>query len=233
MSRKALIILFVLLLVAAGAGGVYLAEELYYKPMREQKQMITNLKTMVERLTKQQRLAQIIVLEQNDQRTKFKFVEVNDKGEKLSDPQVFDIEGDVAYFDTLTIEFQGTYNPHNDLPLKGPELSNELTGHSIIFFRRVFSEKQKPEDGIPIDKTGAAPPPYRGPFPPNPLEQKLWDEFWDLATDPKLAESRGIRYASGNAAYTKLKKGNFYILEKRLTGPAIIRAEKVPAVLQE
>jgi len=233
MSRKSLLLIFVLLLVAAGAGGVYLAEELYYKPMREQKQMIANLKTMVERLTAKQRLAQIIVLEQSDTRTKFKFVEVNDKGEKLGDPQIFDIEGDTAYFEALVISFKGAYNPHNDLPLKSDEVNRELTGHSIIYFSRVFSSKTKPEDGVPIDKPNTAPAPYRSPFPPTALEQKLWTDFWKIANDPKLAQQYGIDYASGNAAIMKLEKGNFYILEKQLNSPPFIRTEKVPAVLQE
>jgi len=233
MSRKVLILVFVLLLVAAGAGGVYLAEELYYKPMREQKQMIANLKTIVERLTARQRLAQIIVLEQNEQRTKFKFIEVNDKGEKIGEPQVFDIEGDTAYFETLVISFKGTYDPQNDLPLKKEDLSRELMGHSIIYFSRVFSSKNKPEDGVPIDKPNTAPAPYRSPFPPSPLEQKLWAEFWKIANDPKLAEKYGVDYASGNAPFMKLQKGNFYVLEKPLNGPPFIRTEKVPAVLQE
>jgi hypothetical protein len=233
MSKKAVAATFVTIIAAAGAGGVYLAEELYYKPMREQQQMVANLKTVVERLTKEQRLAQVVVLEQNNERTKFKFVEVDDAGKSIGAPQVFDIEGDEAYFDTLVIEFKANYDPHNDLPLKGNEVSKELTGHSIILFRRVYGSKQEPEKGVAIDKSGQAPDAYRSPYPPTEIEQKLWAEFWELATDPKKAEARGVKYASGNAPFTKLKKGNVYYLEKRLTGPPIIRAEPVPAVMRE
>jgi hypothetical protein len=234
MQKKTPVVVFVTMLIAgAGAGGVYLAEEFYYKPLREQKQLVANLKTVVERLTKDQRLAQIVVLEQTDERTKFKFVEVDDNNKQVGAPQVFDIEGDEVYFDTLVIEFKGDYDPHNDSPLKGAEVSKELTGHSIIFFRRIFGSKLKPENGIPIDKSGQPPDVYRSPYPLTDLEKKLWAEFWDLATDPKKAEERGIKYASGNAPFTKLKKGLIYYLEKRLTGPATIRAEKVPAVMQE
>jgi hypothetical protein len=233
MSKKALTLLFIMLVVAAGAGGVYLAEELYYKPMREQKQMIANLKTVVDRLTAVQRLAQVIVIDQDDKRTKFKFVEVNDKNERVGEPQVFDIEGDTAYFDTLVIEFKGNYDPHNDMPLKAEEIGRELTGHSIIFFRRVFSNQLKPDDGVAIDKPGQAPNAYRSPFPPTDFERKLWSEFWEIANDPKKAEAKGIIAASGQAPFMKLQKGNFYVLEKKLTGPPTIRTEKVPAVLQE
>jgi hypothetical protein len=231
-SKKFIVFSFLVLLTGTIAGGIYLADVLYYKPLREQKQLISNLKTVVQRLTKVQRLADIVVIEQTPLRTKFNFLEIDDNGNPIGAPRVFDIEGDEAYFDTLVIEFKGTYDPNDDGPLKETEVSQALTGHSIILFRRVFGSKQKPEEGIPLDADKSIPTVYRSPYETTPLEEKLWNQFWELANDPVLAKNKGVTYASGSAAYTKLLKGNIYHLEKRTLGAATLRAEVLPAILR-
>lgn len=231
--KRAFYFILLLLLAGAAGGGAYLAERLYYGPMREQQRLVANLKTVVERLTKDERLAQVMVIDQTPERTKFKFVEINDKGEKFGPPQVFDVEGNRAYFETFVIQFKGKYDPQNDLPLKDDKVSEELLGRSIIYFRGVFGSKQKPEDAFIIDKPKEAPLPYRGSEKPSALELQLWDEFWKLATDPDLAAKHGVHSAHGQAPFTELKKGYYYIIEKRRDGPPTIRVEKVPAVMAE
>jgi hypothetical protein len=227
--------IFMAVLAAAGGAGMYLADRLYYKPLREQQQMVSNLKTMVDKLTKQTRVAQVIVLDQtqNPLKTKLKFVEVDEKGEKkIGTEKEFWIDGDVAYIDTLVIEFESTYDPHNDSPLKAEKLDEALTGKSIIFFRRIYGEKQPPEQGFSLDASGETPAPYKTGSEPDPLEKKLWAEFWQLANDPELAKKRGVRSASGNAPFTQFVKGRYYVIEKRLNGPPTIRMETPPAVYQ-
>jgi hypothetical protein len=222
------------LLAGAAGAGVYLADRLYYRPLREQARMIDNLKTMVDRLTKQTRVAQVIVVDQtqNPLRTKLRFVEVDEKNEKkIGTEKEFWIDGDVAYIDTLVIEFKGSYDPQNDLPLRNEKLDEALTGKSIIFFRRIFSEKQKPEDGLRLDASGEAPAVYKGAGgPEDALEKQLWAEFWELANNPERAEKRGVRAAFGNATYIKFLKGRYYVVERRVNGPPTLRVETPPAV---
>lgn len=234
-TKSGSIIAVILLIVGAAAGGIYLAEQLYYGPMREQKRLIDNLKLIVERLTKDIRIAEVKVTDQttNPLRTTFKFVEVDEKGEKLGDPKTFTIDGDVAYFDALVIKFEEPFKPLNELPLRQQDLTEPLMDKSIIFFRRVFGEKQKPEDGFALDAPGKAPEAYEGIAPASGFEQALWNEFWQLANDPKLAKQRGVRAAHGQAVYTKLQKDKYYILEQRLTGDMTIRPIAVPAVMRE
>src|SRR5947209_3330999 len=102
--KNIIVLIFVLLTIAAGAGGVYLADRLYLQPMREQRRMIENLKVLVERLSKESRVAEVAVTEQtqNPLRTTFTFVEVDStpQHEPLAAPRSFTIDGDVAYFDT-------------------------------------------------------------------------------------------------------------------------------------
>jgi len=230
-SKKVLGASLLAIVVAAGSAGVYLAENLYYGPMREQQRLVTNLKSIVEQLTKDVRVAQVYVMDQSNGRTKFKFVEVDEKGQRLSEPKVFDIEGDIAYFDTLVIKFDDPFTPINELALKKETLNPELLHKSIIFFRRVFSEKQKPEEGIALDTPNQPPAPYQV-REPSDLEKQLWKEFWTLANDPKLAKERGVRAAHGQAVYTQLKKDKYYVLEQRLSGDMTIRPIDVPAVMK-
>jgi hypothetical protein len=234
-SKMVVVSVFAAVLTAAGAAGVYLADRLYYRPLREQTRMISNLKTMVDRLTKQTRVAQVTVVEQteNPLRTKLRFVEVDEKGDKkIGTNREFWIDGDVAYIDTLVIEFKGNYDPQNDLPLKDDKLDEALTGKSIIFFRRIFSEKQKPEDGVRLDESGEIPVAYKGTTEPDPAEKQLWNEFWEIANNPALAEKRGVRAAHGQAPFQQFKKGRYYIVEKKVDGPPTIRTEMLPAVYQ-
>ncbi|HYG77246.1 MAG TPA: hypothetical protein VEK08_19735 [Planctomycetota bacterium] len=229
-SKNAIIGLFILLCIGFGAGGVYLAEKLYWGPMREQARLVANLKLIVEQLTKDVRMAEVAVLSQTPERTKFKFVEVNEKGDAIGEPVVIDVEGEEVYFDMLVIKFEEPFKPLNE-SLKDKELSEQFMNKSIILFRRVFSSKQKPEDGYVLDKPGQTPGGY-GSKAASDVEQKLWQEFWELANDPKLAKERGVRAAHGQAVYTKLKKDKYYVLEKRVSGEATIKPVEKPAVLK-
>ena len=225
------VMIWTAVLLAAVAAGVYLAEKLYLGPLREQQRLISNLKTIVAALTRDIRIAEVSVLNQGGAplQTTFRFVEVDEKREPIGAPMVFTINGDVAYFDTLVIKFEDSFMPLEKLPLSEEVLRSHLARKAIIFFRRVFSEKQKPEDGFPLDASGNPPGPYRPGAVLTPFEQRLWKDFWDLANDPRLAASRGVRAAHGQAVYTKLQPGKYYVLEQRLAGDLTIRPVDLPA----
>ena len=220
-------------LLAAVAAVWYLAEKLYFGPLREQQRLISNLKTIVEELTRDLRIAEVHVVNQEGEplQTTFRFVEVDEQREPIGAPKLFTINGDVAYFDTLVIKFEDSFAPVEKLPLSEAVLQSYLARKAIIFFRRVFSDKQNPEDGFPLDTPGNPPGPYRPGAAMTPFERQLWKEFWDLANDPRLAASRGVRAAHGQAVYTKLQPGKYYVLEKRLSGDLTIRPVDLPAAV--
>lgn len=233
--KTLIMLLFVILSIGAGAAGIYLADRLYYKPLREQKQLIENLKSIVERLTRDVRVAEVAVIEQRQSplTTKFRFVEVDENGEKIGESKIFTIPGDEIYFDSLVIKFEERYKPLDEIALKDADTARHLLDKSIIIFRRLFSDKQKPEDGFPLDVSGQSPEPYRGSSVPTQFEQNLWKEFWELANNPKLAKERGVRAAHGQAVYTKLQPNKYYVLERRLSGDMTIRPVDVPAVMRQ
>jgi hypothetical protein len=230
-SKSVSVMIWIAVLLAAIAAGVYLAEKLYFGPLREQQRLIANLRTIVAELTRDIRIAEVSVVRQGGEplRTTFRFVEVNEKREPIGEPRVFTIRGDVAYFDTLVIKFEDSFMPLEKLPLSDEVLRSQLARKAIIFFRRVFSEKQKPEDGFPLDIPGDPPAPYRPGTALTPFERQLWRDFWQLANDPRLAASRGVRAAHGLAVYTQLRPGRYYVLEQRLAGDLTIRPIDLPA----
>jgi hypothetical protein len=68
-----------------------------------------------------------------------------------------------------------------------------------------------PVEGFPIDTPGAVPPGYAvgemGRF-----EQRLWEQFWQIAGDAKLAASMGVRVAQGEAVYKPIASGQAFEL---------------------
>jgi hypothetical protein len=233
-AKNVVVLLVVLAIIGAGAASVYLADKYFYEPLREQKRLVENLQVLVDRLTKDVRVAEVAVVGQQASplKTTFRFVEVDEHGARLGESKTFTIDGDEVYFDTLVIKFEERFKPLNDLMLKQDLVAEKLLGKSIIFFRRIFGAKQRPEDGFPLDAPNNAPGSYRGKLEPTKLEQQLWKEFWELAVNPTLAKERGVRAAHGQAVSTKLVPGKYFVLERRLSGDLTIRPVDVPAVMQ-
>jgi hypothetical protein len=176
-------------------------------------------------MTRDVRIAEVLVTEQGGDplQTTLRFLEVDENRNPVGEPKEITIPGDVAYFDTLVIKFEDSFLPKEALPLDEGALNAQLSRKAIIFFRRIFSEKQKPEEGFPLDTPGSPPGVYRPASAISPFENRLWREFWEIANNPQLAAARGVRAAHGQAVYTRLIKGKRYILERRTMGDLTIR----------
>ena len=233
-AKNSVVIVALMAVVGAGAGGVYLADQLYYKPLREQKQLVENLKTILDRLTKDVRMAEVIVLKQTTDplRTTIRFQEVDEQDSPVGPAREMSLDGDEIYFDTLVIKFDEKFKPLDDERLKQKDAGVELSGKSIIIFRRIFSDKLQPDKGEPLDMQGQEPLVYAGKAAPTAFERELWQDFWKLAADPDLAKSRGVRAAHGEAVSTKVQPDKIYIIEKRATGELTIRPEKIRPVMR-
>jgi hypothetical protein len=234
-AKNSVIVIVLLAVIGAGAGGVYLADQLYYKPMREQKQLVENLKTILDKLTKDVRIAEVTVVKQSidPPKTTIRFQEVDEKENPIGSAREIEMAGNEVYFDTFVIKFEDNFKPLDDERLKQKNAGTELVGKSIIIFRRVFSDKQQPEKGETIDKEGQEPLAYAGNHAPDKLERELWQDFWKLANDPDLAKARGVRAAHGEAVSMKVAPDKVYIIEKRASGDLTIRPEKIRSVLRK
>jgi hypothetical protein len=174
------------------------------------------------------RVAQIMVVDQqgvgNPERlaTQFKFVEVDKQGNPLDVPRLCTIQGDVLYVDAWVVKFDDLHVESGD-PLKGT---------SVCLFRRLFGEKQSPEEGIELDPIGTRPKAYASGGETSETERAIWSDFWEFANDPKRQEAAGVRAAHGEAASIKLKRGKLYKLILRASDGLSIVPEDLPAVLE-
>lgn len=217
------------LLILLGTGGF-----LAYEKFTEEQARFAALAAeseergrIIDRLTRSSRVAQTMVVKrwtEADGRvlTKIRFVETDDEQNELSRKDLI-VEGETVYFDALVLKF--------DQELVGQ--ADELRGKSILLFRRIFGEHQKPSEGIKLDEGGdeGVPDIYRVDDDPSPLEVALWRDFWKFANDPDAAAAAGVRVAQGEAPYTKMEEGKIYTLSLDHSGGLNIGASSVPAVM--
>ena len=85
-------------------------------------------------------------------------------------------------------------------------------------FQRIFGEYQQPQEGYQLDEIGSSPTSYARGGQVSEFEQKIWDDFWEIANDRKKAAELGIRAAHAVAPSIRVKKGLTYELELRSTG---------------
>ena len=169
---------------------------------REMEARLREREAWVERLGRATRMAHVLVREQSHDAdgavldTTFDFIELDDHGGEIA-RQTFTVPGAVVYIDSMTVRFDP-----EDIARGHP-----LRGHTLVLFRRVFSEALAPRDGFAIDTPGAAPPAY-AVAESSRFEQQLWGQFWDVARDRALARSLGVRVAQGEAVYQEVRPGD-------------------------
>jgi hypothetical protein len=221
-----------LLLVAAGAGGVYLADQMVLAPGRALRQQLADrdaqIRTLTERnqaleaavrlLRHTERRARLVVLDQGPGpeghvRTRVRFTELNAQGDVVGEPRELVLDGDEVYVDALVIKFEDTFVTAGDA----------LKGKALLLFRRIFTDRRRPADGDVLDREGQMPQSYAAERAPTAFERELWARFWELANDPETARERGIRALHGEAVSTRLKKDHIYIITLRSTGELTIQ----------
>ncbi|MHC4883435.1 MAG: hypothetical protein ACYTCV_12725, partial [Planctomycetota bacterium] len=90
----------------------------------------------------------------------------------------YEVAGDVVFFDALIVTF-------------GDQLVMDGTERAMYMWRRVYGEKQPPEQGFPIEIEGKPSPRYTQLCEKLSIEdgQLFWDEIWALSNNPKCTAS--------------------------------------------
>ena len=234
MSLGRSLILWLLVLVGVGSGGVYVADRFVVAPSRELQRQLAErdvqiqalkeraqaLEAAVRLLRHTERRARIVVLDQtrgsdNQLTTRIRFSEINPAGDPVGEPRDFEISGDEIYVDTLVIKFEDEFVTAGDA----------LKGRSLLLFRRIFSDRLRPADALVLDREGQIPQAYAAEKAPSAFERELWAQFWTLANDPAEAKKRGVRALHGEAVSTRLTKSGVYAVTFRSTGELTIRPE--------
>ncbi|MHC5093706.1 MAG: hypothetical protein ACYSO2_07390 [Planctomycetota bacterium] len=211
----------ILVLVAViGTGGFFWH---HFSTNRTIDQLLNKneeLKTAITNLSQEDQIGYAKVLSQETREghlfTKLLFVEADPEDfTKHILRKEYEIQGDVIHFDTLIVTF-------------GSELVMDGTERAMYLWRRIYGEKQTPEQGFPIETEGEPSPRY------TQLSEKLsiedgnlfWDEIWQLSNNPKRLERLGIKAVYGNAVYRQLKPGLIYIF--KVSGTGALYPEIIP-----
>jgi hypothetical protein len=216
------------LVVGVGAGGVYLADQLVLAPRRQLEAKVAKLesetlrlKTFLKLLEHTERRAQLEVISQTKDAAgetvnKLRFTELDPLGGVVGAQRELEIKGDEVYLDTLIIKFEDHF----------VEQSDPLKGNALLLFRRIFTNRVKPDDGFVLDKNGVPPEIYAGNTAPSPFERDLWTRFWKVANDEQLAKQAGVKAMHGQSVYGKLMPNMVYTLLMRSTGEMILPTPK-------
>ncbi len=234
MTRSASLLLAVLLFVAAGAGGVYLVDQLVLAPGRALQRQIAERDARIKELTQRnqaleaavrllrhtERRARLVVLDQGpgpegQVRTRVRFTELDPQGDPIGEPRELTLDGDEVYVDALVIKFEDTFVTAGDA----------LKGKALLLFRRIFTDRKRPAEGEVLDREGQMPQSYAAERAPTAFERELWQRFWELANDPEEARKRGVRALHGEAVSTRLKKDRVYAITLRSTGELTIQPQ--------
>jgi len=223
---------WMLLLVATGAGGIYLADQMVLAPGRALQRQLAERDAQIRALTERnqeleaavrllrytERRAQLVVLDQGPGpdghvRTRVRFTELDPQGDPVGELRELSLDGDEIYVDALVIKFEDTFVTAGDA----------LKGKALLLFRRIFTDRRRPADGDVLDREGQMPQSYAAERAPTTFERELWARFWELANDPEEARRRGVRALHGEAVSTRLKKDRVYTITLRSTGELTIQ----------
>jgi len=130
--------------------------------------------------------------------------------------RVLEIKGDEVYVDTLVIKFEDHF----------VEAGDPLKGKSLLLFRRIFTNRVKPDEGYVLDKRGVPPEIYAVRAASSPFERDLWARFWEVANSEQLAKQAGVKAIHGQAVYGRLLPNMVYTLLMRSTGETMLPPPK-------
>ena len=170
--------------------------------VNELEQQRQELRDYVRRLSASRRVAQIDVLDQRpDQRGRavsaIVWHEISRDG-VLSESQTVEVVGELMYVEAAVIKFE-----HEHVGKGDPE-----KGGSVAVFRRIFGDRQVAASVPNLNL--ASRPVVSGSSSEEPLEARLWSLFWQLMSDPKLAQQYGVRVAQCEAPAVKIKPGQIW-----------------------
>ncbi|MGE3775625.1 MAG: hypothetical protein AB7F89_00445 [Pirellulaceae bacterium] len=186
-----------------------------------QRQQIDRLDTALRLLKVDRRVARLTVVDQRTDGetgelfTQVEFQELSDEGVGVDAARQFRIAGDVVYVDAWVVKFDDKYIEEAALD----------RATSLVLFRRIFGERQKPSEGFPLDEAGMRPTVYGRGGNLTELEKKIWGDFWSVANDEQRQAELGIRAAHGEAPSLKVQKGKSYRLELRSSGGLTLTPE--------
>lgn len=185
------------------------------------------LKKVIERLTADSRVAEVIVTDvRPDTKTKktyttIKFLEYDTKLKAL-EPKYFTFSGNIIQFQSMVIRFDDFY----------VKRGHALKGKSAYLFMKAFMLTDRGAETFDITKINEIPCGYEVKGAKNNFEKKLWQRFWKYALNPNEAKRVGIKNAQIEAPGTKFIPGMIYTIKIEHDGGLRIDAKPISPILK-
>ncbi len=185
------------------------------------------LKKVIERLTADSRVAEVIVTDTEcDLKTKktyttIKFLEYDTRLNPL-EPKYFTFSGNIIQFQSMVIRFDDFY----------VKKGHPLKGKSAYLFLKAFMLTDNGAEIFQITKINEVPSGYEIADVKNSFEKKLWQKFWEYALNFKKADKAGIKNAQIEAPGTKFIPGMIYTIKIEHDGGLRIDARPVTPILK-
>ena len=184
------------------------------------------LKKVIERLTADSRVAEVIVTDvKRDLKTKkayttIKFLEYDTKLNPL-EPKYFTFSGNVIQFQSMVIRFDDFY----------VKKGHSLKGKSAYLFMKAFMLTDNGAETFDITRINEIPSGYEAADVRNNFEKKIWKRFWEYALNPEKASKVGIKNAQIEAPGTKFIPGMIYTIKIEHDGGLRIDAKPLTPIL--
>jgi hypothetical protein len=213
-------------LIVLGSLGLWIYQDRFSSDVqiRKLQAQTQELQTIVQRLSTERRVADLMVLNRQVQGnvpvTTLLFVEYDRKGNDLP-AKSFVVRGNDIHIDAMVIMFD------RDLV----KADDPLRGHSIALFTSIYGDRQMPANATQIDAPGSIPDIYRGADAHvTAFETSLWAEFWKLTEDKELREKRGVRIAEGQGVWGPLQTDKLYTLTLDNAGGLNLSSEPMKGI---
>lgn len=184
-------------------------------------------KKIIERLTADSRVAEIIVTDvKRDPPTQktyttIKFLEYDTKLNPL-EPKYFTFSGNIIQFQSMVIRFDELY----------VKKGHSLKGKSAYLFMKAFMLTDKGAEMFDITKINDIPSGYEVEGAKNNFEKKLWKKFWAYALNPNEAKRVGIKNAQIEAPGTRFIPGMMYTIKIEHDGGLRIDSKPLSPILK-
>jgi hypothetical protein len=230
MFRKLYRILVLMGLLASGSVAYWIHRDRHHatRQIAQLEQQKQALRQVVQRLSDEKRVAEIVVTDQRSEPsgtmfTTLLFVEYTRAGASLP-PRTFTIEGKVAHVNAMVIKFDRHFVEEGD----------PLRGRSIALFTRIYGDKQAPDSASPIDSPGQIPDVYKDADPRlMEFEQGLWKDFWRLAGDAEYRREKGVRVAMGQGVWGMFEPARLYTVTLESDGGLSLSSEPMKGIYRE
>jgi len=137
-----------------------------------------------------------------------RFTEVDEEGFPIGTSRDYTLTGNTFFIDCWVAKFEDKYIEQVD----------ELRGQSLVMFKSIFGNDQKPSEAFSLDDSSQrVPKPYQTNRQ-SAFEAKIWADFNAVCNDRQKQKELGIRAIHGQANYLPPVEGRTYQIKLRSTG---------------